>query len=66
MVQYNKISQQTKKDVEYNFIGGFMKKNKLKVRVMNPPSEERKEEIIRELEKFIQDTYYSYKIVERT
>ena len=41
------------------FIGGFMKKNKLKVRVMNPPSEERKEEIIRELEKFIQDTYYS-------
>lgn len=36
-----------------------MKKSKLKVRVINPPSEERKEEIIRELEEFIQDTYYS-------
>lgn len=32
---------------------------KLKIRVMNPPSEERKKEIIGELSKFIQDTYYS-------
>lgn len=32
---------------------------KLKAKVMNPPSEERKKEIIRNLSKFIQDTYYS-------
>ena len=37
-----------------------MKKNKLKAVVINPPSEERQKEIIEEISKFIQDTYYSY------
>lgn len=36
-----------------------MKIYKLKIKVMNPPNEERKEEIIKELTELIQDTYYS-------
>ena len=36
-----------------------MKKRKLKIKVINPPSEERKEEIIKELTMLIQDNYYS-------
>ena len=36
-----------------------MEKIKLKIRVMNPLSEERKKEIIRELSEFIQEVYYS-------
>lgn len=34
-------------------------KPKLKAKVMNPPSEERKKEIIRNITNFIQNTYYS-------
>lgn len=36
-----------------------MNKINLKIKVINPPSEERKEEIIKELTMLIQDTYYS-------
>lgn len=37
------------------------KKNKirLKVKVMNPPTEERKAELLRIITQLIQDTYYS-------
>lgn len=31
----------------------------VKVKVMNPPSEKRKKELIRKVTQFIQDTYYS-------
>ncbi len=36
-----------------------MKKSKLKIKVINPPSEERKQEIIKELTITIQEEYYS-------
>jgi len=36
-----------------------MKKIKLKVKVMNPLSQDRKKEIIKEISYFIQDVYYS-------
>ena len=35
------------------------KQKKLKAKVMNPPSEERKKEIVKKITEFIQDTYYS-------
>lgn len=34
-------------------------KKKLTAKVMNPPSEERKKEILKKITEFIQDTYYS-------
>ena len=37
----------------------LIKKRKLKIRAINPPSDERKKEIIKELASFIQDSYYS-------
>ncbi len=36
-----------------------MKKSKLKIKVINPPSEEKKIEIIKELTNTIQEEYYS-------
>ena len=34
-------------------------KQKLKAKIMNPPSVERKKEILKKITEFIQDTYYS-------
>lgn len=36
-----------------------MKKRKLKIKVINPPSEKQKEKLINELKTLIQENYYS-------